>query len=79
MSLSIASILAESAVRHADLDAYLLYNGGTVSGSAPPRPEETSKVPVTRSRCCCRTPRTSRWPTSARSHSVRWPYRCTPC
>jgi len=31
-------------VRHADLDAYLLYNGGTVSGSAPPRPEETSKV-----------------------------------
>ena len=31
-------------IRHADLDAYLLYNGGTVSGSAPKRADETSKV-----------------------------------
>ncbi len=31
-------------IRHADLDAYLLYNGGTVSGSAPKRPDETTKV-----------------------------------
>ena len=31
-------------VRHADLDAYLLYNGGSVSGSAPKRPDETTKV-----------------------------------
>jgi 2-oxoisovalerate dehydrogenase E2 component (dihydrolipoyl transacylase) len=32
-------------VRHADLDAYLLYNGGSVSGrGAAPRPDETIKV-----------------------------------
>ena len=31
-------------IRHADLDAYLLYHGGTVSGSAPKRADETSKV-----------------------------------
>ena len=31
-------------IRHADLDAYLLYNGGTVSGSPPKRPDETTKV-----------------------------------
>ena len=32
-------------VRHADLDAYLLYNGGSVShGAAAPRPDETTKV-----------------------------------
>jgi 2-oxoisovalerate dehydrogenase E2 component (dihydrolipoyl transacylase) len=33
-------------IRHADLDAYLLYNGGSVSarGSAPPRADETIKV-----------------------------------
>jgi len=31
-------------VRHADLDAYLLYNGGSVSGSAAKRPDETTKV-----------------------------------
>jgi 2-oxoisovalerate dehydrogenase E2 component (dihydrolipoyl transacylase) len=33
-------------VRHSDLDAYLLYNGGSVSGrsSAPPRQDETVKV-----------------------------------
>jgi len=32
-------------IRHADLDAYLLYNGGTVSGrGAAPRPNETIKV-----------------------------------
>jgi len=33
-------------IRHADLDAYLLYNGGTVSprGTAAARPDETIKV-----------------------------------
>ena len=33
-------------IRHSDLDAYLLYNGGTVSprGTAAARPDETSKV-----------------------------------
>jgi 2-oxoisovalerate dehydrogenase E2 component (dihydrolipoyl transacylase) len=32
-------------VRHADLDAYLLYNGGSVShGAAAARPDETTKV-----------------------------------
>jgi len=32
-------------VRHSDLDAYLLYNGGSVSGrGAPPRQDETIKV-----------------------------------
>jgi 2-oxoisovalerate dehydrogenase E2 component (dihydrolipoyl transacylase) len=32
-------------VRHADLDAYLLYNGGSVShGASPPRADETTKV-----------------------------------
>ena len=33
-------------IRHADLDAYLLYNGGTVSprGSSAARPDETIKV-----------------------------------
>ncbi|MCY7271930.1 MAG: 2-oxo acid dehydrogenase subunit E2 [Sphingomonas bacterium] len=32
-------------VRHADLDAYLLYNGGNVShGGGAPRPDETTKV-----------------------------------
>ncbi|MEG3153528.1 dihydrolipoamide acetyltransferase family protein [Sphingomonas sp. RB1R13] len=31
-------------IRHADLDAYLLYHGGTVSGSAPSRADEVSKV-----------------------------------
>jgi len=31
-------------VRHADLDAYLLYNGGSISGSAPQRPDETTKI-----------------------------------
>ena len=31
-------------IRHSDLDAYLLYNGGTVFGSAPTRPDETTKV-----------------------------------
>jgi 2-oxoisovalerate dehydrogenase E2 component (dihydrolipoyl transacylase) len=31
-------------VRHADLDAYLLYNGGSVSGSTAKRPDETTKV-----------------------------------
>ena len=32
-------------VRHADLDAYLLYNGGSVShGASAPRPDETIKV-----------------------------------
>jgi len=32
-------------IRHADLDAYLLYNGGSVSGrSAAPRADETIKV-----------------------------------
>ncbi|MDP9163226.1 MAG: 2-oxo acid dehydrogenase subunit E2, partial [Pseudomonadota bacterium] len=31
-------------VRHADLDAYLLYNGGAVSGSAPKRADETTRV-----------------------------------
>ena len=32
-------------VRHSDLDAYLLYNGGSVShGSTPVRPDETTKV-----------------------------------
>ena len=36
---------ASDRVRHADLDAYLLYNGGGVShGSAPARPDETTKV-----------------------------------
>jgi 2-oxoisovalerate dehydrogenase E2 component (dihydrolipoyl transacylase) len=31
-------------VRHADLDAYLLYNGGSVGGGAAPRSDETIKV-----------------------------------
>ena len=31
-------------VRHADLDAYLLYHGGQVSGSAPMRSDETIKI-----------------------------------
>lgn len=31
-------------VRHADLDAYLLYNGGSVGGGAPARADETIKV-----------------------------------
>ena len=31
-------------IRHADLDAYLLYNGGTVASAAPRRTDETSKV-----------------------------------
>ncbi len=32
-------------IRHADLDAYLLYNGGSVShGAASARPDETTKV-----------------------------------
>jgi 2-oxoisovalerate dehydrogenase E2 component (dihydrolipoyl transacylase) len=37
---------ASDRVRHSDLDAYLLYNGGTVSarGSAAPRKDETIKV-----------------------------------
>ena len=37
---------ASDRVRHADLDAYLLYNGGTVSarGPASPRKDETIKV-----------------------------------
>ena len=37
---------ASDRVRHSDLDAYLLYNGGTVSarGSASARPDETIKV-----------------------------------
>ena len=36
---------ASDRVRHADLDAYLLYNGGSVShGSTPARPDQTTKV-----------------------------------
>ena len=37
---------ASDRVRHADLDAYLLYNGGTVSvrGRRTPRKDETIKV-----------------------------------
>jgi 2-oxoisovalerate dehydrogenase E2 component (dihydrolipoyl transacylase) len=36
---------AADRVRHSDLDAYLLYNGGTVSGrGAAPRQDETIKV-----------------------------------
>jgi len=36
---------ASDRVRHADLDAYLLYNGGSVShGSSAPRADETVKV-----------------------------------
>jgi 2-oxoisovalerate dehydrogenase E2 component (dihydrolipoyl transacylase) len=37
---------ASERVRHSDLDAYLLYNGGTVSarGTAPARADETIKV-----------------------------------
>ena len=36
---------ASDRVRHADLDAYLLYNGGSVShGAATPRADETIKV-----------------------------------
>ena len=31
-------------VRHADLDAYLLYHGGSVGGGAPARADETIKV-----------------------------------
>lgn len=31
-------------VRHADLDAYLLYNGGSVGGGVPARADETIKV-----------------------------------
>ena len=36
---------ASDRVRHADLDAYLLYHGGNVShGGGAPRPDETTKV-----------------------------------
>lgn len=35
---------AADRIRHADLDAYLLYHGGTVSSSAPKRPDETTKI-----------------------------------
>ena len=37
---------ASDRIRHSDLDAYLLYNGGTVSarGAAAARPDETIKV-----------------------------------
>jgi 2-oxoisovalerate dehydrogenase E2 component (dihydrolipoyl transacylase) len=36
---------ASDRVRHADLDAYLLYNGGGIShGTSAPRPDETIKV-----------------------------------
>ena len=36
---------AADRVRHADLDAYLLYNGGSVShGASAARPDETTKV-----------------------------------
>ena len=37
---------ASDRIRHSDLDAYLLYNGGTVSarGTAAPRKDETIKV-----------------------------------
>jgi 2-oxoisovalerate dehydrogenase E2 component (dihydrolipoyl transacylase) len=36
---------ASDRIRHSDLDAYLLYNGGSVSGrGAPARPDETIKV-----------------------------------
>ena len=37
---------ASDRIRHSDLDAYLLYNGGTVSarGAAAPRKDETIKV-----------------------------------
>ena len=31
-------------IRHADLDAYLLYNGGSVGGATAKRPDETTKV-----------------------------------
>ncbi|MEO7656526.1 MAG: dihydrolipoamide acetyltransferase family protein [Sphingomicrobium sp.] len=31
-------------IRHADLDAYLLYHGGSVAGSTPARADETAKV-----------------------------------
>src|SRR5207302_3562499 len=31
-------------IRHADLDAYLLYNGGSVAGSTPTRADEVTKV-----------------------------------
>ncbi|MEO6359224.1 MAG: dihydrolipoamide acetyltransferase family protein [Sphingomicrobium sp.] len=32
-------------IRHSDLDAYLLYNGGSVAGrGASPRPDETTKI-----------------------------------
>ena len=37
--------VASDRVRHSDLDAYLLYNGGSVShGGSAPRPDETIKV-----------------------------------
>ena len=36
---------ASDRVRHADLDAYLLYHGGSVShGASAPRPDETTKI-----------------------------------
>jgi 2-oxoisovalerate dehydrogenase E2 component (dihydrolipoyl transacylase) len=44
IDLSLVKITGDR-VRHADLDAYLLYNGGSVSGrGAAPRADETIKV-----------------------------------
>ena len=46
LGIDLADVKTQSdRVRHADLDAYLLYNGGSVSGrGAAPRPDETIKV-----------------------------------
>jgi 2-oxoisovalerate dehydrogenase E2 component (dihydrolipoyl transacylase) len=47
LGIDLAQVKAASdRVRHSDLDAYLLYNGGTVSarGTAPSRADETIKV-----------------------------------
>ena len=46
LGIDLASVkTAGDRIRHADLDAFLLYNGGTVShGAAPRRADETIKV-----------------------------------
>uniref|UniRef100_UPI00286A62BD biotin/lipoyl-containing protein n=1 Tax=Sphingomonas sp. TaxID=28214 RepID=UPI00286A62BD len=45
LGIDLASVRTTSdRVRHADLDAYLLYNGGSVGGSSAKRADETVKV-----------------------------------
>lgn len=43
IDLGAVSVISDR-LRHSDLDAYLLYNGGSVSRSTPRRPDESHKV-----------------------------------